>query len=48
MEEAGTLAGFDAEKAYAKLQQVLVHREDYVAALEKNVAILAAKAREND
>lgn len=48
MVEAGTLDGFDAAAAYGKLREVLDHREDYVAALEKNVAHLTAKARENE
>ncbi|MBR7149575.1 MAG: polysaccharide pyruvyl transferase CsaB [Oscillospiraceae bacterium] len=48
MEEAGTLDGFDAEKAYEKLQVVLDKREHYVAKLEENVIRLAEKARENE
>lgn len=48
MPAAGTLDGFDADEALARLDDVMAHREAYAAVLERTAGALEEKAREND
>lgn len=48
MPAAGTLDGFDARRAMDALDEMLAHRADYAAVLERTVGALEEKAKEND
>ena len=48
MPAAGTLDGFDARCAMDALDEMLAHRADYAAVLERTVGTLEEKAKEND
>ena len=48
MPAAGTLQTFDADAALAALRDVLDHRADYAAVLDRTAGALEEKAREND